>query len=171
MCLWSFSFLVELHLLVYGLPHADLYAQCGVVGFISTMLLFTLYPNSSIFSVNVHCRDMSHVTYVTFSKWFSLILHALRAQQVASLASSITRAKFYSSISTMARTGWFNLEEGNVSNIIPDTGFFEGESAFSCLNLSKTTRLYCFIAWYDPISIECTLFTKWRHIVWFLVSY
>jgi len=39
--------------------------------------------------------------------------------------------------------GWFNLEAGN--GVIPDTSFFEGDSAFKFLNLSRTTRLYGFI--------------------------
>jgi len=38
--------------------------------------------------------------------------------------------------------GWFNLEAG--TSVIPDTSFFEGDSAFKFLNLSKTTRLYGF---------------------------
>jgi hypothetical protein len=37
-------FLVELHLLVYGLPHADLYAQRGVVGFI-LYVVFLIHCN------------------------------------------------------------------------------------------------------------------------------
>jgi len=39
--------------------------------------------------------------------------------------------------------GWFNLEAGT-SNVIPDSTFFEGESAFKSLGLSRTTRLYGF---------------------------
>ncbi|KJA18590.1 hypothetical protein HYPSUDRAFT_950889 [Hypholoma sublateritium FD-334 SS-4] len=38
--------------------------------------------------------------------------------------------------------GWFNLE--SQTSVIPDTSFFEGDSAFKFLNLSKTTRLYGF---------------------------
>ncbi|PPQ78530.1 hypothetical protein CVT25_011802 [Psilocybe cyanescens] len=38
--------------------------------------------------------------------------------------------------------GWFNLESG--SSVIPDTSFFEGDSAFKAFNLSRTTRLYGF---------------------------
>ncbi|KAF8797871.1 SFT2-domain-containing protein [Phlegmacium glaucopus] len=45
----------------------------------------------------------------------------------------------------MARDGWFNLEAGG-SSIIPETQFFEGDSAFKGFGLSKTTRLYGFIA-------------------------
>ena len=45
---------------------------------------------------------------------------------------------------------WFNLEAG--------TSFFEGDSAFQFLNLSKTTRFYGFVSWYGPIPIECVLY-------------
>lgn len=41
--------------------------------------------------------------------------------------------------------GWFNLE--SQTSVIPDTSFFEGDSAFKFLNLSKTTRLYGFGGW------------------------
>jgi len=43
----------------------------------------------------------------------------------------------------MPGKGWFNLEAGNV---VPETQFFEGDSAFKFLGLSRTTRLYGFIA-------------------------
>lgn len=57
--------------------------------------------------------------------------------------------------------GWLNLEGGNVvSNIVPETGFFEGDSAFSFLNLSRTTRLYGFIAWYGPTPLEVLFLLK-----------
>ncbi|KAJ7582603.1 Got1/Sft2-like family-domain-containing protein [Mycena floridula] len=39
---------------------------------------------------------------------------------------------------------WLNLESGVAANI-PETQFFEGDSAFKFLGLSKTTRLYGFI--------------------------
>ncbi|KDR81450.1 hypothetical protein GALMADRAFT_239380 [Galerina marginata CBS 339.88] len=39
--------------------------------------------------------------------------------------------------------GWFNLEAGG--GVVPDTSFFEGDSAFKFLNLSRTTRLYGFV--------------------------
>jgi len=39
---------------------------------------------------------------------------------------------------------WFNLESGVAANI-PETQFFEGDSAFKSLGLSRTTRLYGFI--------------------------
>jgi len=44
----------------------------------------------------------------------------------------------------MPSKGWFNLEAGN--GVIPDTQFFEGDSAFKFLGLSRTTRLYGFFA-------------------------
>jgi len=44
----------------------------------------------------------------------------------------------------MTRNGWFNLEAGG--NIVPETQFFEGDSAFKSFGLSKTARLYGFIA-------------------------
>jgi len=40
--------------------------------------------------------------------------------------------------------GWFNLEAGG--SIVPETQFFEGDSAFKSFGLSKTARLYGFIA-------------------------
>ncbi|KAF8654205.1 hypothetical protein AX16_003731 [Volvariella volvacea WC 439] len=39
--------------------------------------------------------------------------------------------------------GWFNLE--SAGNAVPDSAFFEGDSAFKFLNLSKTQRLYGFV--------------------------
>jgi len=44
----------------------------------------------------------------------------------------------------MPGKGWFNRESG--SSVIPETPFFEGDSAFKFLGLSKTTRLYGFFA-------------------------
>jgi len=43
----------------------------------------------------------------------------------------------------MANKGWFNLE--TAGNAVPDTTFFEGDSAFKSLGLSRKTRLYGFI--------------------------
>ncbi|KAJ3728753.1 SFT2-domain-containing protein [Lentinula raphanica] len=43
----------------------------------------------------------------------------------------------------MANKGWFNLESAGIG--IPETQFFEGDSAFKFLGLSRTTRLYGFI--------------------------
>ncbi|TEB35978.1 SFT2-domain-containing protein [Coprinellus micaceus] len=39
--------------------------------------------------------------------------------------------------------GWLNLE--SATSVIPETQFFEGDSAFKSLGLSRTTRLYGFI--------------------------
>lgn len=44
----------------------------------------------------------------------------------------------------MPSKGWFNLEAG--TSVVPETQFFEGDSAFKFLGLSKTTRLYGFFA-------------------------
>jgi len=43
----------------------------------------------------------------------------------------------------MANKGWFNLEAAG--GTIPETQFFEGDSAFKFLGLSRTQRLYGFI--------------------------
>ena len=45
-----------------------------------------------------------------------------------------------------ASKGWFNLEAAG--GVIPDTQFFEGDSAFSFLGLTRTQRLYGFIGWF-----------------------
>ncbi|KAJ3574562.1 hypothetical protein NP233_g1678 [Leucocoprinus birnbaumii] len=50
----------------------------------------------------------------------------------------------------MPGKGWFNLEAG--TSVVPETQFFEGDSAFKFLGLSKTTRLYGFFAWYELFS-------------------
>jgi len=42
----------------------------------------------------------------------------------------------------MASKGWFNLEAAQ--GIIPETQYFEGDSAFKFLGLSRTQRLYGF---------------------------
>ncbi|KAJ7702346.1 SFT2-domain-containing protein [Mycena rosella] len=44
----------------------------------------------------------------------------------------------------MASKGWFNLESAGAS--VPETQYFEGDSAFKFLGLSRTTRLYGFFA-------------------------
>jgi len=46
----------------------------------------------------------------------------------------------------MSSKGWFNLEA--VGGTIPETQFFEGDSAFSSLGLTRTQRLYGFAACY-----------------------
>ncbi|KAJ7349233.1 SFT2-domain-containing protein [Mycena albidolilacea] len=43
----------------------------------------------------------------------------------------------------MASKGWFNLESAGAA--IPETQYFEGDSAFKFLGLSRTTRLYGFL--------------------------
>jgi len=43
----------------------------------------------------------------------------------------------------MASKGWFNLETAGIG--IPETQYFEGDSAFKFLGLSRTTRLYGFL--------------------------
>jgi len=40
------------------------------------------------------------------------------------------------------RKNWLNLEDGG---IVPETAFFEGDSAYKFLDLSHKTRLYAFI--------------------------
>jgi hypothetical protein len=42
----------------------------------------------------------------------------------------------------MASKGWFNLEAA--AGVIPETQYFEGDSAFSFLGLTRTQRLYGF---------------------------
>jgi len=46
----------------------------------------------------------------------------------------------------MSSKGWFNLEA--VGGTIPETQFFEGDSAFSALGLTRMQRLYGFAACY-----------------------
>lgn len=46
----------------------------------------------------------------------------------------------------MSSKGWFNLEA--VGGTMPETQFFEGDSAFSSLGLTRTQRLYGFVACY-----------------------
>jgi len=43
----------------------------------------------------------------------------------------------------MANKGWFNLDAAG--GVVPETQFFEGDSAFKFLGLSRTQRLYGFI--------------------------
>jgi hypothetical protein len=45
----------------------------------------------------------------------------------------------------MPSKGWLNLE--TAGGVIPETQFFEGESAFKVLGLTRTQRLYGFIGW------------------------
>jgi len=45
----------------------------------------------------------------------------------------------------MPSKGWFNLE--TAGGVIPETQFFEGDSAFKFLGLTRTQRLYGFVGW------------------------
>jgi len=59
----------------------------------------------------------------------------------------------------MSSKGWFNLEE--VGGTIPETQFFEGDSAFKSLGLTRTQRLYGFVGCYAAglvLSILGTVF-------------
>jgi hypothetical protein len=47
----------------------------------------------------------------------------------------------------MAPKGWFNLE-GATNSALPDTSFFEGDSAFKFLGLTRQQRLYGFVGWW-----------------------
>jgi hypothetical protein len=51
----------------------------------------------------------------------------------------------------MSSKGWFNLEA--VGGTMPETQFFEGDSAFHALGLTRTQRLYGFAAWYVVVVI------------------
>ena len=51
----------------------------------------------------------------------------------------------------MSSKGWFNLEAAG--GTIPETQFFEGDSAFSSLGLTRTQRLYGFAAWYVVVVV------------------
>lgn len=45
----------------------------------------------------------------------------------------------------MSSKGWLNLE--TAAGTIPETQFFEGDSAFKSLGLTRTQRLYGFGGW------------------------
>lgn len=71
----------------------------------------------------------------------------------------------------MSSKGWFNLEA--VGGTIPETQFFEGDSAFSSLGLTRTQRLYGFVAWYVVVVIVVVVAVLPSFIfryVWFLFS-
>ena len=55
----------------------------------------------------------------------------------------------------MSSKGWFNLEA--VGGTIPETQFFEGDSAFSSLGLTRTQRLYGFAARYVVVVAPSSL--------------
>ncbi|KAG6379128.1 SFT2-domain-containing protein [Boletus reticuloceps] len=48
----------------------------------------------------------------------------------------------------MASKGWLNLE--SAGGLVSDAHFFEGDSAFNFLGLTRTQRLYGFVGWYLP---------------------
>ncbi len=48
-------------------------------------------------------------------------------------------------VPNMSSKGWFNLE--TAAGTIPETQFFEGDSAFKSLGLTRTQRLYGFAGW------------------------
>lgn len=58
----------------------------------------------------------------------------------------------------MSSKGWFNLEA--VGGTIPETQFFEGDSAFSSLGLTRTQRLYGFAAWYVVVVAPSSLYVR-----------
>jgi hypothetical protein len=45
----------------------------------------------------------------------------------------------------MPGKGWFNLETAGAA--VPETAFFEGDSAFKFLGLTRQQRLYGLIGW------------------------
>jgi hypothetical protein len=53
----------------------------------------------------------------------------------------------------MSSKGWLNLEAA--SGVVPDTQFFEGDSAFKFLGLTRTQRLYGFIGWCVNCFAKC----------------
>ena len=45
----------------------------------------------------------------------------------------------------MPSKGWLNLE--SASSVVPESQFFEGDSAFAFMGLSRMQRLYRFGGW------------------------
>lgn len=45
----------------------------------------------------------------------------------------------------MSSKGWLNLE--SAGSVVSDSHFFEGDSAFKFLGLTRTQRLYGFVGW------------------------
>jgi hypothetical protein len=62
----------------------------------------------------------------------------------------------------MSSKGWFNLEA--VGGTIPETQFFEGDSAFSSLGLTRTQRLYGFAAWYVVVVVVVVVASFIRYV-------
>ena len=70
---------------------------------------------------------------------------------------------FYATLhfaSYMPSKGWLNLE--SAGNLVPENQFFEGDSAFKFLGLTRTQRLYGFIGWWVVDSL---------HVFWMLDGY
>ncbi|EPT05945.1 hypothetical protein FOMPIDRAFT_1021092 [Fomitopsis schrenkii] len=68
--------------------------------------------------------------------------------------------------------GWFNLD--SVAGTIPETQFFEGDSAFKFLSLSRTQRLYGFggcLAVGFVLSLLGTIFLFFSDFVMFAILY
>lgn len=66
--------------------------------------------------------------------------------------STTTQPRTGPFFATMASKGWLNLE--SAGNLVPDTHFFEGESAFNFLGLTRAQRLYGFVGW-SVLSAAC----------------
>ena len=66
----------------------------------------------------------------------------------------------------MSSEGWSNLEA--VGGTIPETQFFEGDSAFSSLGLTRTQRLYGFAAWYVVVVLS---FIRYVRVFLFICSF
>lgn len=101
------------------------------------------------FLVNCVLAAASPQPSATYAAGTALVL--IPATPIAYLCyENLTKLLFSTSstskIAMAPGKGWFNLESG--TSVIPDTSFFEGDSAFKFLNLSKTTRLYGFAGWW-----------------------
>ena len=69
----------------------------------------------------------------------------------------------------MSNKGWFNLEAAG--GAMPETQFFEGDSAFKFLSLTRTQRLYGFVGWWVTWYTWHTFRTLLTCIAWSLASY
>jgi len=59
--------------------------------------------------------------------------------------------------------GWFNLE--TAGGAIPETQFFEGESAFKALGLTRTQRLYGFAGSYVTFFVRSFVSSRLRGVL------
>ena len=66
----------------------------------------------------------------------------------------------------MSSKGWFNLEA--VGGTIPETQFFEGDSAFHALGLTRMQRLYGFGAWY--VVVVRFVISGFHHWLWLVAA-